>query len=72
VQFVSGEMAQAALAASTTRDHSTGYTCAVPAAVYVTIWLGFGFLLVSIPFGWIAARLGGLDIRKIGSGKSAR
>lgn len=54
--------------ASATRDNSTGYTCAVPAAVYVTIWLGFGFLLGSIPFGWVAARLGGIDIRKIGSG----
>lgn len=40
----------------------------MPTAVYVTIWLVFGFLLGSIPFGWLAARLGGIDIRQVGSG----
>jgi len=40
----------------------------VPTALYVTVWLVFGFLLGSIPFGWIAARLGGIDIRQVGSG----
>jgi len=40
----------------------------VPTALYVTIWLVFGFLVGSVPFGWIAARLGGIDIRQVGSG----
>jgi len=40
----------------------------VPITLYVTIWLVFGFLAGSVPFGWVAARLAGIDIRQVGSG----
>ena len=34
----------------------------------MTAWLVLGFLCGSIPFGWIIARLHGIDIQRIGSG----
>lgn len=37
-------------------------------ALYATVWIALGFLLGSIPFGYIVARARGLDIRKVGSG----
>ena len=39
-----------------------------PPAYYVTLWLIAGFLIGSIPFGWIVAKLGGINIREHGSG----
>ena len=36
--------------------------------VYLTSWLVLGFLAGSIPFGFIVARLRGVDIRTVGSG----
>src|SRR5262245_33987036 len=37
-------------------------------SAYVTLWLIAGFLVGSIPFGWIVAKLGGVNIREHGSG----
>jgi glycerol-3-phosphate acyltransferase PlsY len=36
--------------------------------LYLTAWLILGFLSGSIPFGWIIARVHGIDIQSIGSG----
>ena len=40
----------------------------MPFSVYVIAWLLLGFLAGSIPFGWLAARLHGINLREIGSG----
>jgi len=40
----------------------------MPFSVYVIAWLLVGFLAGSIPFGWLAARLRGINLREIGSG----
>lgn len=37
-------------------------------ALYATVWIALGFLLGSIPFGFIVARARGVDIRTRGSG----
>lgn len=38
------------------------------AVLFALIWLAVAFAAGSIPFGWIAARLKGIDIRSVGSG----
>ncbi len=44
------------------------YTLGVSPALYATVWIALGFLLGSIPFGYLVARARGMDIRKVGSG----
>jgi glycerol-3-phosphate acyltransferase PlsY len=40
----------------------------VRTALYLTAWPLLGFLIGSIPFGYLVARAGGVDIRSVGSG----
>lgn len=44
------------------------YTGCVPFIVYLILWAVLGFLLGSVPFGIITARLKGINLRQVGSG----